>query len=121
MYLDMVSIICLMYGIAAASYSYFPIFITYLIVALMRGLVLAHWVHFRQREVLPLFGLADAPLLAGLGAALTWYIPGPLLTIGTVGLGWFDLIGIPLATILFVDVATQFLTLVKVLDPPRKA
>lgn len=118
MYLDMVSVICLMYGIASASYSYFPLFITYLIVALMRGLVLAHWVHFKQREVLPLFGLADAPVLAGICAALTWYHPGAVLTIGQLGLGWFDLASIPLAILLLYDVVVQFFALVRALDPP---
>ena len=120
MYLDMVSVIFLFYGIASASYSTFPFFITYLIVALMRGLVLAHWVHFRQREVLPLFGLADAPLLAGIFAALTWYHPGAVLIVGGLGLGWFDLAAIPLATLLLGDVVTQFLALVRTLDPPAK-
>ncbi|MCC7370238.1 MAG: CDP-alcohol phosphatidyltransferase family protein [Chloroflexi bacterium] len=118
MYLDMVSIVCLMYGIASASYSYFPIFMTYLIVALMRGLVLAHWVHFRQREMLPLFGLADAPLLAGMCAGLTWYFPGPVVTVGALGLGWFDVAAIPLAGLLLCDVVVQFFGLVQALDPP---
>ena len=120
MYLDMVSVICLFYGIASAPYSNFQIFITYLLVALMRGLVLAHWVHFRQREVLPLFGLADAPLLAGICAALTWYHPGSVLIVGDLGLGWFDLAAIPLAILLLGDVVTQFFALVQALDPPAK-
>jgi|SRR5581483_2169417 len=119
MYLDMVSVICLFYGIASASYSTFQIFMTYLIVALLRGLVLAHWVHFKQREVLPLFGLADAPVLAGICAALTWYHPGAVLIVGGLGLGWFDLAAIPLATLLLGDVVTQFFALVQALDPPR--
>jgi phosphatidylglycerophosphate synthase len=120
MYLDMVSVICLMYGIASASYSHFPFFMTYLIVALMRGLVLAHWVHLKQREVLPLFGLADAPVLAGICAALTWYHPGAVLTIGQLGLGWFDLASIPLASLLLYDDVVQFFTLVRALDPPMQ-
>lgn len=120
MYLDMVSVICLFYGIASASYSTFQFMMTYLIVVLLRGLVLAHWVHFKQREVLPLFGLADAPVLAGVCAALTWYDPGPVVIVGGLSLGWFDLAAIPLATILLGDVVTQFFALVRALDPPRK-
>lgn len=121
MYLDMVSVIFLFYGIASASYATFQVFITYLIVVLLRGLVLAHWVHFKQREVLPLFGLADAPILAGICAALTWYYPGAVLIVGGLGLGWFDLAAIPLASLLLFDVVTQFVELVRVLDPPRKS
>ena len=121
MYLDMVSVVFLFYGIASASYANFQIFITYLIVVLMRGLILAHWVHFRQREVLPLFGLADAPVLAGICAALTWYHPGAVLIVGGLGLGWFDLAALPLATLLLLDVVSQFVELVRTLDPPAKA
>jgi len=118
MYLDMVSVVCLLYGIACASYASFQIFTTYLIVVLLRGLVLAHWVHFKQREVLPLFGLADAPVLAGICAALTWYHSGAVLAMGGIGLGWFDLAAIPLATRRLFDVVAQFVALVRALDPP---
>ena len=120
MYLDMVSVICLMYGIASASYSTFQFFMTYLIVALLRGLILAHWVHFRQREVLPLFGLADAPVLAGICGALTWYHPAAVLSLGELTLGWFDLASIPLASLLLCDVVAQFFALVRALDPPAR-
>jgi archaetidylinositol phosphate synthase len=118
MYLDMVSVICLLYGIACAPYANFQIFTTYLIVVLLRGLVLAHWVHFKQREVLPLFGLADAPVLAGICATLTWYHPAAVLTVGGLGLGWFDLAAIPLAGLLLCDVVVQVLTLARALTPP---
>ena len=120
MYLDMVSVVCLLYGIASASYANFQILVTYLIVVLLRGLVLAHWVHFRQREVLPLFGLADVPVMGGICSALTWYHPGAVLTIGEFGLGWFDLAAIPLAGLLLCDVVAQFFALVRALDPPTR-
>ncbi len=120
MYLDMVSVICLLYGIACAPYASFQIIVTYLIIVVMRGLVLAHWVHFKQREVLPLFGLADVPVLVGVCAALTWYHPSAVLAVGVLGLGWFDLAAALLACIHLVDVVSQFVALVWALDPPAQ-
>jgi phosphatidylglycerophosphate synthase len=120
LYLDMVGIVGLFYGLALASYTSFLFIVTYLTLVLLRGLLLVHWIMLRYRFEIPMFGLSDAPLLVTPLAALTWLHPGPVVTLGSLGLGWWDLASIPLSIHLVFSLVTSFAGLVRELDSAKR-
>lgn len=104
LFLDCIAFIIIPLGVFFSSYDPLKIFIFNGIAYALNSLLLVHWVHLRNKWVLPIFGPCEVHLTYILMAAMTFIWSEPVIMINDYALGWFELItliGLPLITLEF--------------------
>lgn len=92
-------------AVGLANYALFPIAVMGALVANLHLILDLYWVHLRGRFPLPRIGPIEIRLTALGLAVLTAIWPAPVVTLGSLGLGWFDLvngIAVPISFVEFV-------------------
>ena len=85
-------------GIGCSSYAQFAIYAFGAILYMLHDQLISLWVHLRARHVFPRLGPTEVLVVFALLALLTSVSSGPLVTVGRVPLGWFDVGGLALLT-----------------------
>ncbi len=99
-FLDLVSFVAVVIGIALSSLAYFQIAILGAVLYPITLFVILHWIHLRNKWIFPIVGPSDLWLLLALFTVLTFAHPGPVVEVSGWPLGWVDLgflVGLPLA------------------------
>lgn len=89
--LDTLSHMAMYLAIALASYTTFQVIIMVPIIHLMHEKLIGLWVHLRGEHVFPALAGTQVSLLMIAGALLTFVSADPLVFVGDLALGWFDL------------------------------
>lgn len=99
-FLDLISFVAVVFGIALSPLAHFNIVILGAVLYPITLVVTLHWINLRNKWIFPTIGPSDLWLLLAVFTVLTYLHPGPLIEVGGWRLGIMDmgfLVGLPLA------------------------
>lgn len=102
--LDAIFFAVLPIGIGFSSYAIFEVVMFSAILADLHNFLIMLWILLRKKFLFPGIGVFEYHLIFILGAVLSYFWQGSILTLGNYSLGWFDIIviiAVPLSIIDF--------------------
>jgi phosphatidylglycerophosphate synthase len=121
LFCDCITFILIPLGLYFSAYSPLHLAIFGAIAYPMHSLLILQWAHFRNKVVFPKFGPADVHFGYVIGAILTFFHEGTILSFGNYAFGWVDLIfaiSIPLITL---DLFVSAFNLYRELKAPQQS
>ena len=101
--LDAIFFAALPIGIGFSSYAIFEIVIFSAILADLHNFLIMLWILLRKKWLFPGIGVFEYHLIFIVGAVLSYFWQGSILTLGNYALGWFDIIVIVAVPLSFID------------------
>ncbi|MEN8443943.1 MAG: CDP-alcohol phosphatidyltransferase family protein [Cyanobacteria bacterium J06555_13] len=113
--LDQITFISLFLGVGLSNYAIFGLAVMAAIVSNLHLIIDLFWIQLRNKFPLPLIGPIEVRLSALSLAVLTCFWPGHILTISSLGLGWFDVVNLIAVPLSFIEFCLSALALYRAL------